>query len=116
MLLVVLLFLGNIRAAFIPVVTIPICLIGSFFVMYFLGYTINSVTLMALVLAIGLVVDDAIIMLENIVRFIEKGDSAQTAAFKGSKQIAFPVIAMTIVLAGVYLPVGFAGGVSGIFF
>lgn len=115
-LLVVLLFLGNIRAAFIPVVTIPICLIGSFFVMYFLGYTINSVTLMALVLAIGLVVDDAIIMLENIVRFIEKGDSAQTAAFKGSKQIAFPVIAMTIVLAGVYLPVGFAGGVSGIFF
>lgn len=115
-LLVVLLFLGNIRAAFIPVVTIPICLIGSFFVVYFLGYTINSITLMALVLAIGLVVDDAIIMLENIVRFIEQGDAAQEAAFKGSKQIAFPVIAMTIVLAGVYLPVGFTGGISGVFF
>ena len=115
-LLVVFVFLGHARAALIPVVTIPICLIGSFSVVYFLGYTINSITLTALVLAIGLVVDDAIIMLENIVRFIEQGDSVKAAAFKGSQQIAFPVIAMTIVLAGAYLPVGFADGVSGIFF
>ena len=115
-LLVVLLFLGSVRAAVIPVVTIPICLMGSFSIIYFLGYTINSITLMALVLAIGLVVDDAIIMLENIVRFMEQGESAYNAAVKGSTQIAFPIIAMTIVLVGVYLPVGFAAGISGVFF
>lgn len=115
-LLVITLFLGSIRSALVPIVTVPICLISAFAVIYFLGYSINSITLLALVLAVGLVVDDAIIMLENISRFIEQGDKPLKAAFKGSKQIAFPVIAMTITLAGIYVPVAFASGISGIFF
>ncbi|MEM9243077.1 MAG: efflux RND transporter permease subunit [Pseudomonadota bacterium] len=114
--LVIGLFLGSIRAAIIPIVTVPICLIGSFAVIYFLGYSINSITLLALVLAIGLVVDDAIVMLENIARFTEKGIAPLQAAFKGSKQIAFAIVAMTITLAGVYAPVGFSSGISGTFF
>lgn len=115
-LLVITLFLGSIRSALVPIVTVPICLLSAFAVIYFLGYSINSITLLALVLAVGLVVDDAIIMLENISRFIEQGYKPLTAAFKGSKQIAFPVIVMTITLAGIYVPVAFASGISGVFF
>lgn len=114
--LVIALFLGSFRSAWVPIVTVPICLMSTFAMIYFLGYSINSITLLALVLAVGLVVDDAIIMLENTSRFIEQGDEPLTAAFKGSKQIARPVIAMTITLAGIYLPVAFASGISGIFF
>ncbi len=115
-LLVISLFLGSFRAALIPIVTVPICLLSSFAVIYFLGYSINTITLLALVLAIGLVVDDAIIMLENIARFIESGENPLTAAFKGSKQMLFPIVAMTITLAAVYAPVGFTSGISGVFF
>lgn len=104
---VIALFLGSWRTMIIPIVTIPICILASFGMMYFLGFSINMITLLALVLSIGLVVDDAIVMLENIYRHIEAGVKPLTAAIKGSKEIAFAVIAMTLTLAAVYAPVGF---------
>ncbi|OGT55100.1 MAG: hypothetical protein A3F17_03105 [Gammaproteobacteria bacterium RIFCSPHIGHO2_12_FULL_41_15] len=113
---VVLGFLGNWRSAIIPVITIPICLISVFAFMYFVGFSLNIFTLLALVLAIGLVVDDAIVMLENIWRYIEQGMPVMRAAMKGSKEIAFAVVAMTITLAAVYAPIGFAKGMTGIVF
>jgi hydrophobe/amphiphile efflux-1 (HAE1) family protein len=103
-------FLGTFRAVFIPIITVPVCLIGAFALMYFLGFTLNVITLLALVLSIGLVVDDAIIMLENIHRHMEKGLSSLEAAFKGSRQIAFAVIGMTICLVAVYAPVSLLHG------
>lgn len=113
---IVLLFLGCWRSSLIPVVTIPICIIGVFALMAALGYSINLFTLLALVLAIGLVVDDAIVVLENIYRYIEQGLSPMKAAMQGSRQIGFAVIAMTITLAAVYAPIGFATGMTGIIF
>jgi multidrug efflux pump len=113
---VVMLFLGSPRSALIPIVTIPICLMGTCAFIYFLGFSINVFTLLAFVLAIGLVVDDAIIMLENIYRYIELGMSPFEAAIKGSKEIAFPIVAMTLTLAAVYAPIGFASGMVGILF
>ncbi len=109
-LIAVFLFLGSFRAILIPIATIPICLIGSFAIMYALDYSINVITLLALVLSIGLVVDDAIVMLENIYRHIESGLDSMAAAFKGSKQIAFAVIGMTASIVAVYLPVGLLHG------
>lgn len=114
--MVVVLFLGSLRSSLIPIVTIPICLIGVCFFIYVLGYSINIFTLLALVLAIGLVVDDAIVMLENIYRHIENGLPPMQAALKGSKEIGFAVVAMTITLAAVYAPIGFAAGMTGIIF
>ncbi|MCW5589834.1 MAG: efflux RND transporter permease subunit [Legionellales bacterium] len=114
--LVVFLFLGSLRASSIPIVTIPLCLISVFGLMYLLNFTINVMTLLALVLAIGLVVDDAIVMLENIHRHIEAGEKPFTAAIKGSREIATAVIAMTITLAAVYAPIGFAQGYSAVIF
>lgn len=113
---VVMLFLGSLRSALIPIVTIPICLIGTCALIYAFGFSINVFTLLAFVLAIGLVVDDAIIMLENIYRHIESGMSPFNAAILGSKEIAFPIIAMTLTLAAVYAPIGFATGIVGILF
>ncbi|PIZ33960.1 MAG: multidrug transporter AcrB [Alphaproteobacteria bacterium CG_4_10_14_0_8_um_filter_37_21] len=113
--LVVFLFLQSFRASIIPLVTIPVSLIGTFAVMQLFGYTINTMTLMAIVLAIGLVVDDAIVVLENIYRYVEKGMEPFEAAYKGIKEIAFPVIAMTLTLAAVYAPVSFAKGQTGKF-
>ncbi len=110
--LVVFVFLGSIRASLIPVVTIPVCVISVFGVMLLVGYSINVMTLLAVILAIGLVVDDAIVMLENIHRYIEQGLSPYDAAFKGSKEIGFSIIAMTLTLAAVYAPVGFMQGFS----
>ena len=104
--IVIFLFLRSIRATLIPLVTIPVSLIGAFAIMLALGFTINTLTLLAMVLAIGLVVDDAIVMLENIYRHIENGMSPLEAAFKGSREIAFAVVAMTLTLAAVYLPIG----------
>jgi multidrug efflux pump len=112
-LIVIFLFLAAWRAAIIPIVTIPICLISSFAVLYLLGFTINTVTLMAFVLAIGLVVDDAIVMLENISRHIESGLSPFAAAIKGSREIVFPIIAMTVTLVAVYAPIAFTSGILG---
>jgi multidrug efflux pump len=111
--LVVFLFLGNLRAALIPIVTVPICLIASFWPMHLLGIGINTITLLALVLAIGLVVDDAIVMLENIYRHMQQGKSTFQAACDGSKEIVFAIIAMTLTLAAVYAPMGFVQGFTG---
>jgi multidrug efflux pump len=112
-LLIIFFFLRNFRATLIPLVTIPISLIGTFALMFVLGFTINTLTLLALVLAIGLVVDDAIVVLENIYRHIEEGMPRREAAFKGAKEIGFAVVAMTITLAAVYAPVAFMTGRTG---
>lgn len=114
--MVVLLFLGSLRASSIAIVTIPLCIISVFGFMYLLGFTINTMTLLAIVLAIGLVVDDAIVMIENIHRHIEQGMAPFEAAIKGSKQITSAVIAMTITLAAVYAPIGFTQGFTAVIF
>lgn len=113
---VIFLFLGSLRSVIIPVVTIPLSLIGVCTLMLFLGYSINLLTLLAFVLAIGLVVDDAIVVVENIHRHIEEGLSPYEAAIIGAREIALPVIAMTITLAAVYAPIGFMGGLTGALF
>jgi multidrug efflux pump len=113
---VIFLFLGSIRAVLIPIVTIPLSLIGVCTLMMFLGYSINLLTLLAFVLAIGLVVDDAIVVVENIHRHIEEGKTPFDAALIGAREIANPVIAMTITLAAVYAPIGFMEGLTGALF
>lgn len=114
--IVIFLFLGSFRSVLIPVVTIPLSLIGVCTLMLALGYSINLLTLLAMVLAIGLVVDDAIVVVENIYRHIEKGTTPLQAALQGAREIAVPVIAMTITLAAVYAPIGFMGGLTGALF
>lgn len=111
--LIIFLFLRNWRTTMIPILAIPISLIGAFFVMYLAGFTINILTLLALVLAIGLVVDDAIIVMENIYTRIEKGVPPKEAAIKGSKEIFFAIIATTITLVAVFFPIIFLEGVTG---
>jgi multidrug efflux pump len=111
--LVIFFFLRSLRATIIPIVTIPVSLIGAFALMYFFGFTINTLTLLAMVLAIGLVVDDAIVVLENVFRHIEDGMPRKQAAMQGSKEIAFAVIAMTLTLASVFAPLAFATGRTG---
>ena len=111
--LVIFLFLRSWRAVIIPVVTIPVSLVGAFGFMYLFGFTINTLSLLAMVLAIGLVVDDAIVMLENIYRHIEDGIPPFKAAMKGSKEIGFAIVAMTLTLAAVYFPFAFSTGRSG---
>ncbi len=110
---VIFLFLGSVRSVVIPIVAIPLSLIGAAGIMLALGYSINLLTLLAMVLAIGLVVDDAIIVVENIQRHIEEGMAAREAAFTGARELALPVIAMTITLFAVYAPIGFSGGLTG---
>jgi multidrug efflux pump len=111
--LIILLFLGNIRASLIPIITVPICLIAVFYPMSLLGFSINIVTLLALVLAIGLVVDDAIVVLENNYRHMQKGLPRKEAAILGSKEVVFAVIAMTLTLTSVYAPLQFIDGFTG---
>jgi len=111
--LVILLFLRNWRTTLIPVIAIPISLIGGFFIMYLLGYSINIVTLCALVLATGLVVDDAIVVMENIYSKVEKGMPPMQAGIEGSKEIFFAVISTTITLTAVFLPIIFLEGLTG---
>ncbi|MDX1300651.1 MAG: efflux RND transporter permease subunit, partial [Pseudomonas sp.] len=111
--LIIFIFLRSLRATLIPLVTIPVSLIGAFALMSLMGFTINTLTLLAMVLAIGLVVDDAIVMLENIHRHIEEGMQPMQAALKGSREIAFAVIAMTLTLAAVFAPIGFMQGTTG---
>jgi len=111
--LVIFFFLRSGRAVLIPLVTIPVSLIGAFTLMYVLGFSLNTLTLLALVLAIGLVVDDAIVMLENVYRYIEQGMAPREAAFKGSREIAFAIMAMTLTLAAVYAPMAFQTGRTG---
>lgn len=110
---IIFLFLRDWRTTFIPVLTIPISLIGVFFIMYLMGFSINVLTLLGIVLSIGLVVDDAIVVLENIYSRIEKGENPDTAAEKGAEEIFFAVIATTVALAAVFLPVIFLTGTTG---
>ena len=109
---VVVLFLGSIRFALIPLITIPVCIIGVFAVMAALGFSINVLTILAIILAIGLVVDDAIVVVENCFRHIEQGKQPLEAAIESSKEIVAPVIAMTLTLATVYCPIGFMSGLT----
>jgi len=111
--LVIFFFLRSLRASLIPIITIPVSLIGAFALMYFFGFSINTLTLLAMVLAIGLVVDDAIVVLENIYRHIEEGMEPIKAAIQGTREIAFAVVAMTLTLVTVYAPLAFATGRTG---
>ena len=111
--IIIYLFLGNIRALVVPIIALPVSLISTFLAIYFFDFSINLFTLMALVLAIGIVVDDAIVMLENIVRRVEKGETSLVAAYKGSKQVSFAIIATTLVLVAVFIPLIFIKGLSG---
>ena len=113
---VILLSLGSVRAALIPAIAIPLSLIGGAFLMLLMGFSINLLTLLAMVLAIGLVVDDAIVIAENIHRHIEKGRTPLEAALTGARQLQLPVIAMTTTLVAVYAPIGFMGGLVGTLF
>ncbi len=113
---VVFLFLGSVRSVLIPVVTIPLSMIGVLFFMQTMGYSINLLTLLAMVLAIGLVVDDAIVVVENIHRHIEGGKTPFQAAIDGAREIAMPVVTMTVTLAAVYAPIGFLQGLTGALF
>ncbi|NDK38297.1 AcrB/AcrD/AcrF family protein [Pseudoxanthomonas gei] len=112
-LLVIWLFLGSVRAAMIPAVTVPVCLVASFIALYAFGFSINLLTLLALVLCIGLVVDDAIVVVENIQRRVDLGEPPLVAAKRGTEQVAFAVLATTAVLVAVFLPVGFLEGNTG---
>ncbi|MEG1628418.1 multidrug efflux RND transporter permease subunit [Pseudomonas sp.] len=113
---VVFLFLGALRSVLIPVITIPLSMIGVLFFMQLMGYSLNLLTLLAMVLAIGLVVDDAIVVVENIHRHIEEGKTPFDAALEGAREIAMPVVSMTITLAAVYAPIGFLEGLTGALF
>jgi multidrug efflux pump len=111
--LIIFFFLRSARATLVPIVTIPIALIGACALMFALNFSINTLTLLSMVLAIGLVVDDAVIMLENIYRHVEEGATPIEAALKGSREIAFAIVAMTLTLVAVYIPIGFLSGATG---
>ena len=113
---VIFLFMGSLRTVIIPVVAIPISLVGAVFLMMLAGFTINLLTLLAIVLAVGLVVDDAIVVVENVERHLQEGESPMEAAFKGARELVGPIIAMTITLAAVYTPIGIQGGLTGALF
>ncbi|WP_152205399.1 efflux RND transporter permease subunit [Marinobacter changyiensis] len=115
-LVVVFLTLGSVRAAIVPSVAVPLSLVGGAFVMLLMGFSLNLLTLLSMVLAIGLVVDDAIIMVENVHRHIEAGESRFDAAINGAREMATPIIAMTTTLVAVYAPIGFMGGLVGSLF
>jgi len=114
--LVTLLFLGSPRVVLIPLAAIPLSLTGVLFPMWLMGFSINLLTLLAMVIAIGLVVDDAIVVVENVHRHIEAGKAPREAALQGVREVALPVIAMTLTLAAVYAPIGFLGGLTGVLF
>ncbi|MEP7206266.1 MAG: efflux RND transporter permease subunit, partial [Casimicrobiaceae bacterium] len=111
--LVIFFFLRSLRATIIPIITIPVSLVGAFGLMYAFGFTVNTLTLLAMVLAIGLVVDDAIVMLENIFRHVEEGMPRRQAAIQGAREIGFAIVAMTLTLTSVFAPLAFATGRTG---
>ena len=111
---VIFLFLGSVRSVLVPVIAMPLSLIGAFFIMLALGYTINLLTLLALVLAIGLVVDDAIIVVENVDRHMKLGQPPLQAALSAARELAGPIVAISVVLIAVYVPIGFQGGLTGV--
>ncbi|MEG3179586.1 efflux RND transporter permease subunit [Sphingomonas sp. LT1P40] len=114
--IVIFLFLGSWRATLIPAITVPICLLGAFAVLWAFGFSINLLTLLALVLAIGLVVDDAIVVLENVYHRIEEGEPPLVAAFNGTRQVGFAVISTTLVVCAVFVPICFLSGQTGLLF
>jgi multidrug efflux pump len=114
--IVIFLFLGSLRSVVVPVVAIPVSLIGAIFLMQIFGFTINLLTLLAIVLSVGLVVDDAIVVVENVERNIQEGKTPLEAALAGARELVGPIIAMTITLAAVYAPIGFQGGLTGALF
>jgi multidrug efflux pump len=114
--IIIFLFLGSIRSALIPVVAIPLSLIGAVFLMQLFGFTINLLTLLAIVLSVGLVVDDAIVVVENVERHLSQGKRPFDAALQGARELVTPIIAMTITLAAVYVPIGLQGGLTGSLF
>src|SRR5213596_1733747 len=114
--LVIFLFLGSFRSVIVPVVAIPISLIGALFLMQVFGFTLNLLTLLAIVLSVGLVVDDAIVVVENVERHVREGRSSLNAALLGARELVSPVIAMTVTLAAVYAPIGLQGGLTGALF
>ncbi|MBC8008842.1 MAG: efflux RND transporter permease subunit [Burkholderiales bacterium] len=114
--IVIFLFLGSVRSALVPLVAIPVSLIGAVFLMQVLGFSLNLLTLLAIVLSVGLVVDDAIVVVENIERHLHEGRSPMDAALIGARELVGPVIAMTITLVAVYAPIGFQGGLTGALF
>ena len=111
--MVIFLFLRSLSATIIPSVAVPLSLVGTFGVMYLAGYSLNNLTLMALTISTGFVVDDAIVMIENIVRFIEEGDTPLQAALKGAEQIGFTIVSLTISLIAVLIPLLFMGDIVG---
>jgi multidrug efflux pump len=113
---VIFLFMGSLRTVIIPVVAIPISLVGAVFLMMLAGFTINLLTLLAIVLAVGLVVDDAIVVVENVERHLQEGERPWDAAMKGARELVGPIISMTITLAAVYTPIGIQGGLTGALF
>jgi multidrug efflux pump len=113
---VIYLFLGSLRSVLVPLVAIPISLVGAVFLMQVFGFTLNLLTLLAIVLSVGLVVDDAIVIVENVERHVREGKSPKDAALLGARELVGPVIAMTITLAAVYAPIGFQGGLTGSLF
>jgi multidrug efflux pump len=113
---VIFLFLGSLRSVLVPIVAIPVSLIGAVFLMQVFGFTINLLTLLAIVLSVGLVVDDAIVVVENVERNVREGKSPIQAALFGARELVGPIIAMTLTLAAVYLPIGFQGGLTGALF
>lgn len=114
--LVIFLFLGSLRSVLVPIVAMPLSLVGALFLMLLMGFTVNLLTLLAIVLAVGIVVDDAIVMVENVARHIREGMTPIDAAIKGARELVGPVISMTITLASVYAPIGFQGGLTGALF
>ena len=114
--IIIYLFLGNLRSLIVPIIALPVSLISTFLSIYIFDFSINLFTLMALVLAIGIVVDDAIVMLENIVRRIELGETPLVAAYNGAKQVSFAIIATTVVLVAVFVPLIFIKGITGVLF
>jgi len=114
--IVIFLFLGSLRSVLVPVVAIPLSLIGAVFLMQIFGFTVNLLTLLAIVLSVGLVVDDAIVVVENVERHLREGQSPMQAAILGARELVGPIIAMTITLAAVYAPIGLQGGLTGSLF
>src|ERR1700735_1636394 len=113
---VIFLFMGSFRSVLIPIVAIPLSLVGAFFLMTLFGFTLNLLTLLAIVLAVGLVVDDAIVVVENVERHLQEGMKPFDAAIKGARELFGPIIAMTVTLATVYAPIGLQGGLTGSLF
>jgi multidrug efflux pump len=114
--IVIFMFLGSLRTVLVPLVSIPVSLIGAIFLMQVFGFTLNLLTLLAVVLAVGLVVDDAIVVVENVERHIREGKTPMDAAIVGARELVGPIISMTITLAAVYAPIGFQGGLTGALF